>query len=279
VELIRYDEAVDALIDAAEALEKLDTGFTFTEGPVYCRGRHYFTDFMVNKIFCYEGGVSTLIDGDSHFSIGMTYDREHDRILRCARDKRAIMDLEGNIVVDNYRGTPINGSNDVIVDSAGRIYFSDPLSRKIEGPQTGHSSVFRYDERTGEMHLFESVKGLEFPNGIALSPDEKTLYITETRGSDVHRLDLASENMDILIHLDEGAGEGRPDGLRLDVRGNLYVTGPGGIWLLNPRGKILGLIKTPEAAANLCFDDRGLFITASTSIYHLNTKIAGATLS
>jgi gluconolactonase len=275
MELIRHDRAVDALIDAVEPLEKWDTGFTFTEGPVYCRGRHYFTDFMVNKIFCYEGGVSTLIDGASFFSIGMTYDRKNDRILRCARDKRAVMDLEGSIIVDNYRGVPINGSNDVIVDSAGRIYFSDPLSRKIEGPQTGHSSVFRYDEKTGDMYLFEPATVLEFPNGIALSPDEKFLYITETRGSDVYRLDITSGNMERFIHLDEKAGEGRPDGLRLDAEGNLYVTGPGGIWLLNPQGKILGLIKMPEIAANLCFDDRGLFITASTSVYHLNTKIPG----
>jgi gluconolactonase len=279
MELIRYDEAVNALLDAGEPLEQWDTGFTFTEGPVYCRGRHYFTDFMVNKIFRYEDGASTLIDGNSFFSIGMTYDRKNDRILRCARDKRAIMDLEGNVVIDNYRGTPINGSNDVIVDSAGRIYFSDPLTRKIEGPQTGHSSVFRYDERTGETLLFEPTQALEFPNGIALSPDEKILYITETKGSDVYQLDLASGNMERFIHLDEGAGEGRPDGLRLDVQGNLYVTGPGGIWLMNPWGKILGLIKTPEIAANLCFDTRGLFITASKSIYHLNTKISGLGLS
>lgn len=275
MELIPRDGAVNELIDAAEPLERWDTGFTFTEGPVYCRGLHYFTDFMVNKIFRYEGGVSTLIDGNSFFSIGMTYDRKNDRILRCARDRRAIMDLEGNVIVDNYRGTPINGSNDVIVDSGGRIYFSDPLSRKIEGPQTGHSSVFRYDEKTGEMYLFESVKALEYPNGIALSPDEKLLYITETRGSDVYRLDIASGKMELFVHLDEKAGEGRPDGLRLDARGNLYVTGPGGIWLLDPRGKILGLVKMPETAANLCFDDRGLFITASTGIYHLNTKIPG----
>jgi gluconolactonase len=278
MELIRLDETVDALVDAAGPLEKWDTGFTFTEGPVYCRGLHYFTDFMVNKIFCYAGGSSVLIDGNSFFSIGMTYDRTHDRILRCARDKRAVMDLEGNVVVDNYRGTPINGSNDVIVDSAGRIYFSDPLSRKLEGPQTGHSGVFRYDEKTGDTHLFEPAKALEFPNGIALSPDEKVLYITETRGSDVYRLDLVSERMEVFVHLDEKAGEGRPDGLRLDIRGNLYVTGPGGIWLLNPRGEILGRVNMPEVAANLCFDDRGLFITASTSIYHLNTKIPGAVL-
>ncbi|MDR2759175.1 MAG: SMP-30/gluconolactonase/LRE family protein [Spirochaetaceae bacterium] len=275
MELIPRDGAVNELIDAAEPLERWDTGFTFTEGPVYCRGLHYFTDFMVNKIFRYEGGVSTLIDGNSFFSIGMTYDRKNDRILRCARDRRAIMDLEGNVIVDNYRGTPINGSNDVIVDSGGRIYFSDPLSRKIEGLQTGHSSVFRYDEKTGEMYLFEPVKALEYPNGIALSPDEKLLYITETRGSDVYRLDIASGKMELFVHLDEKAGEGRPDGLRLDARGNLYVTGPGGIWLLDPRGKILGLVKMPETAANLCFDDRGLFITASTGIYHLNTKIPG----
>jgi gluconolactonase len=275
MDLVIYDDSVRALVNISEPLEQWATGFTFVEGPVFCKGVHYFTDFMVNKIFRRENGKPVLIDDNSFYSIGMTYDRHNDRILRCARDKRAILDLDGNIIVNTYRGVPINGGNDVIVDSAGLIYFSDPLTRKLEGPQVGHSSVFRYDEKTGKNTLLESTKSLEFPNGLALSPNEKTLYIAETRGSDLYRFDISTGKMDIFIHLDEKAGDGKPDGLRLDIQGNLYVTGPGGIWLVNPEGTILGLIKMPEIAANLCFDHKGLFITASTSIYHVNTKIPG----
>jgi gluconolactonase len=275
MELALYDDSAAALVNPSASLEKWDTGFTFVEGPVFCRGTRYFTDFMVNKIFRYENGVSVLVNDNSFYSIGMTYDRQKDRILRCARDKRAILDWEGNVVAGTYRGVPINGSNDVIVDSSGRIYFSDPLTRKLEGPQVGHSSVFMYDEKTGENTLLEPTTALDFPNGIALSPDEKILYIAETKGSDLYRYDLAAGKMEHFVHFDEKAGDGKPDGLRVDIQGNLYVTGPGGIWLVNPRGKILGLIKMPEVAANLCFDDTGLFITASKSIYHLQTKIPG----
>jgi gluconolactonase len=273
MELKIYDESVGALLDAAEPLEMWDTGFVFVEGPVFCGGAHYFTDFKVNKIFRHERGKTILIDDNSFFSIGMTYDRRKDRILRCARNRRAILDLEGNVIVDKYQGIPINGSNDVIVDSHGRIYFSDPLSRKLDDPQIGHSSVFMYDEETGENKLLEA--SLEYPNGIALSPDEKILYIAETKTSDVYRLEVSTGKLERFVHFDETAGAGRPDGLRLDVAGNLYVTGPGGVWLVNPAGKILGLIRMPEVAANLCFDEMGLFITASTSIYHVNTKIPG----
>jgi gluconolactonase len=273
MELTVYDEGAAALLDAAEPLDKWDTGFTFVEGPVFCKGAHYFTDFKVNRIFRREKGRTVLIDDNSLFSIGMTYDRRKDRILRCARERRAILDLEGNVIVDTYRGIPINGSNDVIVDSRGRIYFSDPLSRKLEDPQIGHSSVFMYDEEAGENTLLEA--SLAYPNGIALSPDERFLYIAETKTSDLYRLELSTGKLEGFVHFDEKTGEGKPDGLRLDVAGNLYVTGPGGIWLVNPAGRILGLIRMPEVAANLCFDDTGLFITASTSVYHVKTKIPG----
>jgi len=176
--------------------------------------------------------------------------------------------------VGHYKGVPINGSNDVITDNAGRIYFTDPLSRKIEGVQIGHSSVFMYDEATGEMVMLENT--LTYPNGLALSPDEGTLYIADTNAISVYKIDMQTKELGLLAKLDESMGSGRPDGMRVDTLGNLYVTGPGGIWLLAPDGKALGLIKMPEVAANLCFDGHGLFITASTSIYRVATKIPPA---
>jgi gluconolactonase len=117
---------------------------------------------------------------------------------------------------------------------------------------------------------------LEYPNGLALSPDETLLYIVDTKTFTVHRMDLAARKLELFVQLDESYGPGKPDGFRLDERGNLYVTGPGGIWLVNPQGEILGLIKMPEVAANLCFDEKGLFITASTGIYRVDTKIPSA---
>jgi gluconolactonase len=276
MELMVFDKNVHDLIEAASPLEKIDSGYTFTEGPVFHEGVYYFTDFMVNKIFRYEKGKGkpVLINDNSHFSIGMTYDRVKKRILRCTRDLRAITDLEGNIIVNAYQGIPINGSNDIIVDSRGRIFFSDPLSRKIEGVQIGHSSVFMFEEDKNELTILESA--LEYPNGLALSPDETILYIADTKTLTVHKMELATRRIELFVQFEESYGPGKPDGFRLDEKGNLYVTGPGGIWLINPLGEKLGLIKMPEVAANLCFDDKGIFITASTSIYRLDTNIPSA---
>jgi gluconolactonase len=277
MELTIFNQGVLRLIDENEALEKLSTGYTFVEGPVFVKGIHYFTDFMVNKIYKYEKASSkiTLFDDNSHYSIGMTYDRRKDRILRCTRDLRSITDMDGNIIVHEYNGVPINGSNDIIVDSKGRIFFTDPLTRTIEGPQVGHSSVFMFDEEKSELTLLEKTKTLPFPNGLALSPDESILYIIDTKHLSIYAMDLASGNMELFIKMDQSQGEGGPDGMRLDIEGNIYSTGPGGIWIINPAGEALGIVKMPEFAANLCFDDTGIFITASTSIYHVKTRIPG----
>jgi gluconolactonase len=274
VELIVFDNRVHDLVDPSAPLETLATGFQLTEGPVCHGGVVYFTDWPASRIFRYEGGKVTLLNDNAYNTIGMTYDRRKGRILRCARELHAITELDGRIIVDNYRGVRINGSNDIVVDLKGRIFFSDPLSRKIDGEQIGHSSVFMYDEDAGEMTMLEST--LTRPNGVALSLDESTLYIIDTDTLTVHAMDLATRRMELFVRFDASMGEGRPDGMRFDARGNLYVTGPGGVWLVDPEGRHLGLIRVPEKTANLCFDGRGIFITASTSIYRVDTKVPAA---
>jgi gluconolactonase len=276
MELVVFNERVHDLVDESAEIEKLDTGFVFVEGPVYLNGTYYFTDFQVDKIYTYKDGVTTLIDDKSDFSIGMTYDRKNDRILRATRNQRAITTLDNKVVCNNYNGIPINGSNDVIVDSKGRIYFSDPIptGKVLEGPQMGHPSTFMYDADKDEMVLLD--KTLSRPNGLALSPDEKFLYIDDTNTSAVHRLDMHSLKIELFAQFDDAMGDGRCDGMRIDELGNLYVTGPGGVWMVAADGTILGLMKTPEPTANLCFDDSGLFLTATTSIYRVDTKIPSA---
>jgi gluconolactonase len=273
IDLAVFNDAVYGLVDPQAVLERWDTGFTFTEGPVYHAGVYFFTDFMVNTIYCHEHGATTLVSDDSHYTLGLTYDLLHRRILGCARDARAITTLDGTPVVSAFQGVPINGGNDVVVDSKGGIYFSDPLTRKIEGPQVGHSSVF-YAAPDGEVVLLE--KGLAFPNGLALSRDDRVLYLTDTATSTVHCIDLYTKKRTQIACLPAAWGDGKPDGIRLDEQGNLYVAGPGGIAILDGAGNPLGLIKMPEVAANLCFDDTGLFITASRSIYHVDTRVRGA---
>ena len=276
MELEVFNKKIYELVDPSSLLERLDTGYIFTEGPVFHNGVYYFTDFQVNRIYRYEPekGKPVCINDASNFTIGMTYDRRKDRILCCTRDMRAITDLEGRTIIDNYQGIPINGSNDVIVDTKGRIFFSDPLSRKIEGVQIGHSNVFMYDEDKNELDMLDAT--LTYPNGLALSPDETILYIADTNACSLFKIDLEKKNLELLVHFDEYKGKGKPDGIRLDKEGNIYATGPGGIWIVDSEGLILGLIRIPEIAANLCFDDKGLFITASTSVYRVDTKIPSA---
>lgn len=275
MELTVFDKRVLGLLDPEAPLKKLATGYVFCEGPVYHNGVHYFTDFQVNRIYRYENGKAVCIDDDSYFTIGLTYDSCHDRILGCTREKHAITDiLTKQIVVDQYQGIRLNGSNDLVVTRNGKIYFTDPLSRKIEGEQIGHSSVFSYMPETGEMESLETT--LTYPNGIALSPDEKVLYIIDTNTISVYQLDLETRTFGLFAKLDTAYGEGRPDGMRVDADGNLYVTGPGGVWILGPDATPLGLIHTPERAANLCLDDEGIFITATSSVYHVAAKIPGA---
>jgi gluconolactonase len=275
MELEVYNDKIYELVDPVSPLEKLASGFDKTEGPVYLNHVVYFTDWSASKIYQYKDGKTILIKDRSNNTIGMTYDRKNKRILCCARELHAIIDLEGNIIIDNYKGTRINGSNDIVVDLNGRIYFSDPLSRVIEGEQIGHSSVFMYDPETGYMDMIES--NMTRPNGVALSLDEKHLFIIDSDTLSIYRMDLATYKKELFIKFDQSVGEGRPDGMRFDSQGNLYSTGPGGVWVIDTEGKILGLIRMPEKAANLCFDDRGLFITASTSIYHVDTVLSALT--
>jgi gluconolactonase len=275
MELEVYNDKMYELVDPVSPLEKLASGFDKTEGPVYLNHAVYFTDWPVSKIYQYKDGKTILIKDQSNNTIGMTYDRKNKRILCCARELHAVTDLEGNIIIDNYKGTRINGSNDIVVDLEGRIYFSDPLSRAIEGEQIGHSSVFMYDPGTGYMNMIES--DMTRPNGLAFSLDEKSLFIIDSDTLSIYRMDLATYKKELFIRFNQSAGEGRPDGMRFDSQGNLYSTGPGGIWVIDPEGNILGLIRIPEKAANLCFDDKGLFITASTGIYHVDTILSALT--
>jgi sugar lactone lactonase YvrE len=274
MELEVFDDKVFDLVDESMPLEKLGSGFEMTEGPVYHEGVIYFTDWPASKIFTYDKGKITLINDNTYNTIGMTYDRKNDRILRCARELHAITDLNGNIIIDNYKGVRINGSNDVVADAQGRIYFSDPLSRVIQGEQIGHSSVFMYDENNKELTMLDGT--LPRPNGLALSLDEKSLYIIDSYRYSLYKMDLATKKIEFFVHLDETMGEGAPDGMRLDARGNIYTTGPGGVWIIDPAGLVLGLIRMPENITNLCFDDRGIFITGKSSIYRLDTKIQAA---
>ena len=150
--------------------------------------------------------------------------------------------------------------------SDGKIYFSDPYSRPFEGAKIGASGVYCLENGT----VTPVRQDLPWPNGVALSPDERTLYIIDSRYLRLYAMDRMSHARRLLVQFTKGMGPGLPDGMCVRRDGMIFLAGPGGISIISPSGRLLGLLRMPEVAANLCLDHSGLFITASTSVYHID---------
>ena len=266
MELTVFDERLYTILDPSVVLCKLAGGFQFTEGPVYRGGAVYFTDFYRDRIYRCDAQGVTLVTDDSHRTIGMTSTAD-GRLLGCASGRHAVVDVEsGEVLVDSFHGIRLNGTNDVIVDRRGRIWFSDPYVREFEGKKLGRSMVFCLEAGEPTPVCWD----LPWPNGLALSPDEQTLYLIDSRQLRLYAVNLATRARRVLVQFTKGMGPGLPDGMRVRDDGTIFVAGPGGISVISPEGKLLGLLRMPEIAANLCFDGMGLFITASTGVYHVD---------
>jgi gluconolactonase len=273
------------LVPRHSKLTRVATGFGFTEGPVWdARDFVYVSDEVQNKIYKVfpDGRRETVISlGDPD---GNTYDLRL-RLTDCASVLRAIIRVspDGRYIVlaDRYEGKRFNSPNDVVLGPDRALYFTDPTldlpkGQKQEIPFQG---VYRLDSQ-GNLRL--ETKDLTQPNGLAFSPDGKHLYVDDSAQRNIRVYDFDSDGT--LSHGrilgDETAGphEGVPDGMKLDVAGNLFVVGPLGIWVWNAQGQHLGTIVMPEQPANLAWGDKGyrtLYITATTSVYRLRTHVRG----
>ena len=274
------------LIDHNAKLETVGTGFGFTEGPVWDEsGFLYVSDETINNIFrLYRDGkkeeVIALGDPD-----GNTYDRQH-RLIDCASVLRAIIEVTKDgkykILADHFEGKKLNSPNDVIVGPDGALYFTDPTLDLVAGEkqEIPFQGVYRLDDK-GNVQLL--TKELTQPNGLAFSPDGKRLYIDDSKERNIRVYDVAADGSvaNGRIFGEEpasGKHEGVPDGMRVDKDGNLFVTGPKGIWVWDAKGNHLGTIVMPEQPANLNWGDKDyhtLYITATTSVYRLETKTQG----
>lgn len=275
-----------SLVDRDAKLETVATGFGFTEGPVWDpAGFLYVSDETLNKIFrvyVSDGRKEELIAlGDPD---GNTYDRR-GRLVDCASVLRAIIavskDGKYTILADGYEGKKFNSPNDVILGPDGALYFTDPnldlpTGEKQELPFQG---VYRLDPN-GKVRLL--TKELTQPNGLAFSPDGKRFYVDDSEQRNIRVYDVAPDgslvNGRIFGNELGEKNDGVPDGIKVDEQGNLFVTGPKGIWVWDTQGTHLGTIVVPEQPANLTWggkDLHTLYITATTSVYRLETKTRG----
>jgi gluconolactonase len=273
------------LFDRKAKLTRVAGDFGFTEGPVWDEsGFLYVSDEEQNKIYrvSLDGRKQEVISvGDPD---GNTYDRQQ-RLIDCASVLRAIIAVtpEGKytVLADRYEGKKLNSPNDVVIGPDGAIYFTDPTLDLVKGEhqETPFQGVYRLDDK-GSVRLL--TKDLTQPNGLAFSPDGKHFYVDDSEQRNIRVYDVGPDaslsNGRIFGEEPGGPHEGVPDGIRVDLDGNLFVTGPKGIWVWDAQGHHLGTIEMPEQPANLAWGDkdfRTLYITATTSVYRLRTKTRG----
>jgi gluconolactonase len=297
--IVRLDPAFDALVAKDAEIEKVASGFTFTEGPLWRPDGHlWFSDVVANKLrsvtpdgqatvlIDQAGGQSTAPPGSFVGPNGMIADKD-GTVLLCQHTSRRIVridkDLKMTPVVEKFEGKRLNSPNDLVYKSDGALYFTDPpygLPKQDEDPakELKFNGVYRY--ANGKMQAI--VKDLNRPNGLAFSPNEKVLYVANTEPKKFWmRYDVTADgsvsNGRVFADLSAEKDSGGPDGMKVDSLGNIWATGPGGVWVFAPDGKCVGTIKTPEIPANVNWGDDGktLYITAVTSVYRVKTSVAG----
>jgi gluconolactonase len=287
----RLEAAYPSFQRLAPVLERVATGFTFTEGPVWRGEDLLFSDIPNSRTIRYrplaEGPEITTFRTPTGNANGLTLDHQ-GRVLCCEHSGRRVSRIDANgkveTVVDNYQGKRLNSPNDVVVRSDGSIFFTDPpygLRGGVEGKELPFHGVYRIDPQ-GALHLL--LDDFDRPNGLAFSPDEKTLYVDDTARRHIRAFDLAPDgtvsNGRLFAELNPRSPDeqGAPDGMKVDQEGNVYCTGPSGVWVFDSNGRLLGRIVMPEVPANLAWggaDWRTLYITARTSLYRIRMQVPG----
>ena len=277
-------DALGSILETKEA-ERLATGFVFTEGPLWHPdGFYYFVDVRSSVLYrIVPGRAPEVVREKTGGGNGTTFDLQ-GRLVICEGDNRRVarMAADGRVeaLVDRFEGKRLNRPNDVVCKSDGSIYFTDPgLRVPLAERELPYAGVYRVMP-DGVISL---VADFEYPNGLAFSPDERRLYVANTRWAQyIHVLDLDPSGKmirrRIFADMSSDETDGVPDGMKVDVDGRVYCTGPGGTWVFAPDGARLGIIRTPEVPANLAFggaDLRTLFLTARTSVYTLRVKVPG----
>lgn len=282
------------LVPRGARVERLGSGFIFTEGPVWNHSGKFllFSDMPgdVRRRWDAETGVREE-KRPSNKGNGMTYEVSGD-LLICEHSTSCVarerVDGSRETVVSKFEGKELNSPNDVVVASDGSIYFSDPTFGRMPGfgvereQELSFQGVYRVQPSGRGLQLL--VDDFEQPNGLCFSPDESLLYINDSPRAMIRVFQVTSDGTidSGKIFFDRiGSGaieEGIPDGMKCDEHGNIYVTGPGGIWVISPQAELLGRIDVPENVGNINWggdDWKTLFICASTSLYKIDLNVSG----
>ena len=312
--VIRLDPALDVIVAADAKVERVATGFGFSEGPVWIRkgGFLIFSDIpanAINRVDPASGKVSVFLDktgftgtdasdvggeqtnarGERIYLIGsngVTVDPQ-GRVAFNAMGDRQVVRIEADgrrtVLASHFDGKRLNSTNDLVFKRNGSLYFTDPpsgLRRRNEDPKKELPFNGVYLVKDGKIQLL--TRDLVNPNGIALSPDEKILYVNSSADRKIFRFDVRADdtiaNGRLIVDMSAEKAPGVPDGMKVDEKGHLYSTGAGGIWVMTPEGKHLGTLVFPEQPANLAFGDadgRTLYVTARSSVYRIRLKVPG----
>ncbi len=258
------------ILPAGARVEKIASGFQFTEGPVFSRiGFVLFSDIPASRIMKYtlhpgRPPELTVLRENSNAANGLTFDHQ-GRLLACegkpGRVTRTEKDGKITVLAEQFEGQPLERPNDLVYAIDGCIYFSDLPAGMVY-----------YLNRKGELKL--ATKEVAGPNGVALSPNQLILYVADAKQKNIRAFDIAGDGS---VSKRRVVMDVRADGIKTDEEGNLYAASAGGIWVFTREGKHLGTIETPEQPSNCNWGSgfRGLYITARTSVYHVPTKIPG----
>jgi gluconolactonase len=291
-----YDERFIQLIVTNAWVERLHTGMRWAEGPVYFGDGDFllWSDIPNNLMYRWVEGHVGVFRQPSGFANGNTRDRT-GRLITCEHGNRrvSITEPDGTVrtLVNRFQGKRLNSPNDAVVQSDGTVWFTDPpygILSDYEGyagtSEYGRAHVFRFDPQTEALTVVAD--DFNKPNGLAFSPDESRLYIADSGGSHtlhgehhVRVFDVTPDGKLFNGRVFAEVSPGLPDGLRLDVLGNVWVSASDGVQCFDPEGWLLGKIKVPEPVANLTFGGprrNRLFITATTSLYSVYVAVRGA---
>jgi gluconolactonase len=290
-------EKLGALVDEGAQVEQLATGFTFTEGPIWNPEGQFllFSDMPgdTRRRWDEASGVQ-VVASPSNKGNGMTLDAD-GRLLVCEHSTSSLVRIDPDgagggreVLASHYEGKELNSPNDVCVKSDGSIWFSDPWYGRMPGfgvereRELGWQGVFRIAPGGGEPQLVVDKTEYEQPNGLCFSPDESLLYINDSPAAVIKVYEVGADGTlsnGRMFFDGVGSGvieEGIPDGMKCDEEGNIWVTGPGGVWVIGADGEHLGTIRVPENVGNLAWggaDWHTLFLPSTTSLYAVKTKV------